>query len=57
MTFVGNDEVRQTDGEGFIRGDAVSLGALISTNYAKMAMATAVWRKADRRRRFHGRTV
>ena len=34
--FVGNDEVRQTDEEGFIRGDAVSLSArLLSTNYAK----------------------
>lgn len=46
--FVDNDEVRQTDEEGFIRGDAVSLSArLLSTNYAKMAMkATAVWRKS-----------
>lgn len=35
-TFVDNDEVRQTDEEGFIRGDAVSLSArLLSTNYAK----------------------
>ena len=34
--FVDNDEVRQTDEEGFIRGDAVSLSArLLSTNYAK----------------------
>ena len=34
--FVANDEVRQTDEEGFIRGDAVSLSArLLSTNYAK----------------------
>lgn len=34
--FVNNDEVRQTDEEGFIRGDAVSLSArLLSTNYAK----------------------
>mgnify|MGYP007055188221 CR=1 FL=1 len=46
--FVDNDEVRQTDEEGFIRGDAVSLSArLLSTNYAKMAMkANAVWRKS-----------
>lgn len=36
MAFVDNDEVRQTDEEGFIRGDAVSLSArLLSTNYAK----------------------
>ncbi|MZT27455.1 hypothetical protein GT642_10960 [Butyricicoccus sp. BIOML-A1] len=34
--FVDNDEVRQTDEEGFIRGDAVSLSArLLSTNYVK----------------------
>lgn len=34
--FVDNDEVRQTDEEGFIRGDAVSLSArLLGTNYAK----------------------
>ena len=34
--FVDNDEVRQTDDEGLIRGDAVSLSArLLSTNYAK----------------------
>ena len=34
--FVDNDEVRQTDEEGFIRGDAVSLSArLLSTNYTK----------------------
>ena len=34
--FVDNDEVRQTDEEGFIRGDAVSLSArLLSMNYAK----------------------
>lgn len=34
--FVDNDEVRQTDEEGFIRGDAVSLSSrLLSTNYAK----------------------
>ena len=34
--FVDKDEVRQTDEEGFIRGDAVSLSArLLSTNYAK----------------------
>ena len=34
--FVDNDEVRQTDVEGFFRGDAVSLSArLLSTNYAK----------------------
>lgn len=34
--FVDNDEVRQTDEEGFIRGDAVSLSVrLLSTNYAK----------------------
>lgn len=34
--FVDNDEVRQTDEEGFIREDAVSLSArLLSTNYAK----------------------
>lgn len=34
--FVDNDEVQQTDEEGFIRGDAVSLSArLLSTNYAK----------------------
>lgn len=34
--FVDNDEVRQTDEEGFIRGDAVSLSArLLSTSYAK----------------------
>lgn len=34
--FVDNDEVRQTDEEGFIRGDAVSLSArLLSTNYAE----------------------
>ena len=35
--FVDNDEVRQTDEEGFIRGDAVSLSVrLLSTNYAKI---------------------
>lgn len=34
--FVDNDEVRQTDEEGFIRGDAVSISVrLLSTNYAK----------------------
>ena len=34
--FVDNDEVRQTDEEGFIRGDAVSLAArLLSTNYGR----------------------
>ena len=34
--FVDNDEVRQTDEEGFIRGDAVSLSArLLGTHYAK----------------------
>ena len=51
--FVDNDEVRQTDEEGFIRGDAVSLSArLLGTNYAKMRRKRPqCGEKANRQRR------